>query len=57
VKLGIIDDGTPNAFTFGHTRHDARVWVSRGLLERLDDDELDASLATNWAMSPTTTSS
>ncbi|MGH9125601.1 MAG: M48 family metalloprotease [Acidimicrobiales bacterium] len=42
VKLGIIDDGTPNAFSFGHTRRDARIWVSRGLLERLNDDELDA---------------
>lgn len=44
VKLGVIDDGTPNAFAFGHTRRDARIWVSRGLLERLDDSELDAVL-------------
>lgn len=44
VRLGVVDDGTPNAFTFGHSRRDARVWVSRGLLERLDDDELDAVL-------------
>jgi len=42
VKLGIVDDGTPNAFTFGHVPGDARVWITRGLLERLDDDELDA---------------
>jgi Zn-dependent protease with chaperone function len=42
VKLGIVDDGTPNAFTFGHHPKDARVWLTRGLLERLDDDELDA---------------
>jgi Zn-dependent protease with chaperone function len=45
VKLGVIDDGTPNAFTFGHTRKDARVWVSRGLLERLDEHELDAVIS------------
>jgi len=45
VKLGIVDDGTPNAFTFGHTRGDARIWVTRGLLERLDERELDAVLA------------
>ena len=42
VRLGIVDDGTPNTFTFGHTRRDARIWVTRGLLDRLDDDELDA---------------
>ncbi|MDQ1426948.1 MAG: hypothetical protein QOK39_424 [Acidimicrobiaceae bacterium] len=42
VKLGIVDDGNPNAFTFGHTPADARMWVTRGLLERLDGDEVDA---------------
>lgn len=42
VRLGIVDDGTPNAFTFGHTRGDARIYVTRGLLERLDARELDA---------------
>ncbi|HEX2065145.1 MAG TPA: M48 family metalloprotease, partial [Acidimicrobiales bacterium] len=45
VKLGIVDDGTPNAFTFGRVRSDARLWVSRGLLERLDERELDAVVA------------
>ncbi|MGI9021809.1 MAG: M48 family metalloprotease [Acidimicrobiales bacterium] len=45
VKLGIVDDGTPNAFTFGHTPRDARMWVTRGLLERLDERELDAVVA------------
>src|SRR4051812_16398518 len=33
VRLGIIDDSTPNAFTFGRVRRDAHVYVSRGLLE------------------------
>jgi Zn-dependent protease with chaperone function len=42
VKLGIVDDGNPNAFTFGRTPKDARMWVTRGLLERLDERELDA---------------
>src|SRR4051794_27298748 len=42
VKLGIVDDGTPNAFTFGRTPASARMWLTRGLLERLDDRELDA---------------
>jgi heat shock protein HtpX len=42
VKLAIVDDGNPNAFTFGRTPRDARMWVTRGLLERLDERELDA---------------
>ena len=42
VRLGIIDDGTPNAFAFGRTPRSGHVWVSRGLIERLDEDELDA---------------
>jgi Zn-dependent protease with chaperone function len=45
VKLGIVDDGTPNAFTFGRTTKDARIWLTRGLLERLDERELDAVVA------------
>jgi len=42
VTLGIVDDGMPNAFTFGHHPADARMWVTRGLLERLDANEVDA---------------
>ena len=42
VRLGIVDDGTPNAFTFGHSRGNARIYVTRGLLDRLDERELDA---------------
>src|SRR5436305_2955023 len=42
VKLGIVDDGNPNAFTFGRTPRDARMLITRGLLERLDERELDA---------------
>jgi Zn-dependent protease with chaperone function len=45
VRLGIVDDGTPNAFTFGHVPGNARIWVTRGLLERLDERELDAVVA------------
>src|SRR5438309_5597098 len=45
VRLGIVDDGNPNAFTFGRTPHDARMWVTRGLLERLDERELDAVIS------------
>src|SRR5438132_5070284 len=45
VRLGIVDDGNPNAFTFGRTPHDARMWATRGLLERLDERELDAVIS------------
>ena len=45
VTLGIVDDGTPNAFTFGRTPRDARIWITRGLLERLDERELNAVVA------------
>ncbi|MCA1845785.1 MAG: M48 family metalloprotease, partial [Actinobacteria bacterium] len=45
VRLGIVDDGNPNAFTFGRTPRDARMWVTRGLLERLDERELDAVIS------------
>ena len=42
VKVGIVDDGMPTAFTFGRSPWSARLWVSSGLFERLDEDELDA---------------
>lgn len=45
VTLGIVDDGVPNAFAFGRTRRDAHVYVTRGLLERLDEREVDAVVA------------
>ena len=45
VTLGIVDDGNPNAFTFGRRPKDARMWVTRGLLERLDERELHAVVA------------
>jgi Zn-dependent protease with chaperone function len=44
-RLAVVDDGNPNAFTFGHGRRDARLWVTRGLLAKLDDDELEAVIA------------
>ncbi|SQD99772.1 MULTISPECIES: zinc metalloprotease HtpX [unclassified Parafrankia] len=45
VRLGIVEDGDPNAFTFGRTRRDARIWISRGLLDRLNDREVEAVVA------------
>ncbi len=42
VCLGIVDDETPNAFTFGRTTKSSHVVVTTGLVDRLGDDELDA---------------
>lgn len=38
-KIGFIDDGSPNAFTYGRTKNDARIVVTRGILELLTEDE------------------
>jgi heat shock protein HtpX len=38
-KFGLIRDGNPNAFTFGHYPGDARLVVTTGLLEMLDSEE------------------
>jgi len=45
LKIGIIESGTPNAFTFGRLRADARIVVTRGLLDVLTEEEADAVLA------------
>jgi heat shock protein HtpX len=44
-RFGVIRDGNPNAFTFGHYPGNARLVVTSGLLEKLDDDELQAVVA------------
>ena len=41
-KIGYIDDGAPNAFTYGRTKNDARVVVTRGVFELLNEDEVKA---------------
>lgn len=41
-RFGIIEDGNPNAFTFGHYPGDARIAITRGLLEMCDEDEVRA---------------
>lgn len=54
--MGLIDDGAPTAFTYGHHPSNARVVVSRGLLELLDPEEVEAVVAhelghaRNWDM-------
>ena len=44
-RFGIIEDGNPNAFTFGHYPGNARVVVTRGLLDICDEREVRAVIA------------
>jgi Zn-dependent protease with chaperone function len=44
-RIGLIQSGTPNAFSFGRLRSDARVVVTSGLLEVLTPEESNAVLA------------
>ena len=52
----VLDDGAPQAFTYGHHPSNARVVISRGLIELLGSDELEAVVAhelghaRNWDM-------
>ena len=39
-KIGFIDDGAPNAFTYGHTKNNARIVLTRGIFELLTEDEV-----------------
>ena len=41
-RFGVIDDGNPNAFTFGHYPGDARLVVTRGILELLTPAEVNS---------------
>ncbi len=44
-RMGLIDDGAPNAFTYGHTKNDARIVLTRGIFELLTEDEVKAVVA------------
>jgi Zn-dependent protease with chaperone function/Zn-finger nucleic acid-binding protein len=44
-RLGIIYDGAPNAFTYGHTPDNARIVITSGLMDLLGEDELRAVVA------------
>lgn len=44
-RFGIIEDGAPNAFTYGHGPWDARVVVTRGVINMLTPQELKAVVA------------
>jgi Zn-dependent protease with chaperone function len=55
-SFGIIEDGAPQAFTYGHHPNNARIVISRGLMNLLEPDELEAVVAheighaRNWDM-------
>jgi Zn-dependent protease with chaperone function len=55
-SFGLIDDGAPAAFTYGHHPNNARVVISRGILELLEPAEVEAVVAhelghaRNWDM-------
>jgi heat shock protein HtpX len=44
-RFGVIEDGNPNAFTFGHYPSDARLVVTSGLLGKLNQGEVQAVVA------------
>lgn len=44
-RFGIIRDGTPNAFTYGHSPQNARVVLTQGLLDLLEPEEVKAVVA------------
>jgi Zn-dependent protease with chaperone function len=41
-SFGLIDDGAPQAFTYGHVPRNARIVISRGTLELLEPREAEA---------------
>ena len=43
-KVGISEINLPNAFAFGRTKRDGRVCVTRGIMNLLDEGELEAVL-------------
>jgi Zn-dependent protease with chaperone function len=44
-RVGIIPDGSPNAFTYGHTPNNARIVLTSGIIDLLQPEELKAVVA------------
>lgn len=44
-RFGVIEDGNPNAFTYGNYRGNARLVITRGILDLLDKEEQKAVVA------------
>jgi Zn-dependent protease with chaperone function/Zn-finger nucleic acid-binding protein len=55
-SFGIIHDGAPNAFTYGHTPNNMRIVITRGILDLLEPEEVEGVVAheighgKNWDM-------
>ncbi len=55
-RFGLINDDGPNLFTYGHTPDTARIVLTRGIFERLAEQEVEAVVAhefehaTHWNM-------
>ena len=45
TRFGLIDDGTPQIFTYGHVPSNMRIVFSRGILDILDKEELKTVFA------------
>ena len=41
-RIGIIDDGNPNCYTYGRTKRDARIIITRGIFDLLSEEEVKA---------------
>ncbi len=41
-SVGILEDGNPNAFTYGHVPGNARLVLTQGVIDMLEPAELDA---------------
>ena len=44
-KLALINDGSPNAFTYGRTKNDARIVVTQGIFDLLTEEEVKTVVA------------
>ncbi len=44
-RVGIIPDGSPNAFTYGHTPNNARLVLTAGIMDLLQPQELNTVVA------------
>ncbi|HAW50677.1 TPA: hypothetical protein DCX16_06990 [bacterium] len=44
-RVGLLFDGAPQAFTYGHHPNNARIVISQGLIDLLEQDEVCAVIA------------
>ncbi len=44
-RVGMIPDGAPNAFTYGHTPNNARLVLTHGIISLLNEEEAEAVVA------------